>query len=321
MDEIRFADAWLLWLLLLLPVLGLLWWWRRPEPGAAIGTAASVAGLRPTWRTRLEPWLPVLRLAAVALAIVAIARPQRADVATAAEREGIDIVLAYDVSSSMSQPFARQGERVESRLDAAERVLTEFVESRQNDRVGLVAFRAVGITMSPLTTEYDALAESVATASGLRLADGTAIGIAIAQSANVLRDSDATSRIVILMTDGENNVDEIEPLAAARLAESLGVRVYTIGVVSPEPGRRSTINVDEASLREIAEVTGGSYSRAENPEALAEIYATIDRLERSRFVGEEIVRLDDIAHWVLAAAIVVLAVEFAARYGILRRAA
>jgi Ca-activated chloride channel family protein len=316
---LRFADPVLLALLVLLPLLGLYaGFTHRQRSSVGFGALGAAAKPRSTWRVRLERWLVPLRLVAIALLIVALARPQRGEAVTTVRGEGIDIVLAYDVSSSMSQPFARG----QSRLEAAERVLTNFVTARGNDRVGLVAFQGASITMSPLTTDYAALAVMVDQSGGLQLTDGTGIGVAIGQSVNELRDSSAASRIVILMTDGENNVATIEPLAAARLAESLGIRVYTIGVVSPGFDRsQSSINVDEESLREIANVTGGTYSRAENPTALEEIYANIDTLEKSRFESTTVMRYDEIAPIVLAVAAVILAVEIVARYGLLRRAA
>jgi Ca-activated chloride channel family protein len=265
---------------------------------------------------RFEPALLALRLLAVAALIVALARPQRGEASTAVEGEGIDIVLAYDVSSSMTQPFAG----AETRLQAAERVLTDFIGARENDRVGLVAFQGSSITLSPLTTDYTALADSAREAGALQLRDGTAIGTALGASANVLRGSAAASRIVILLTDGENNEGELQPLAAARIAERLGVRVYTVGILASfSQGIRSNINVDEESLRQIAEVTGGTYSRAENAQTLADVYARIDELEKTRIVGEEFTRFDVWAPYVLAAAAAAFALEIALRTTLFRR--
>jgi Ca-activated chloride channel family protein len=281
-----------------------------------VGSVATALAARPTWRVRLEPALLALRLISVAALIFALARPQRGEASTALEGEGIDIVLAYDVSSSMTQPFAG----TETRLQAAERVLTEFITARENDRVGLVAFQGSSITLSPLTTDYAALAESAREAGKLQLRDGTAIGTALGASASVLRSSSATSRIVILLTDGENNEGELQPLAAARIAERLGVRVYTVGILATSlQGPQSNINVDEESLRQIAEVTGGTYSRAENAATLAEVYQRIDDLEKTRVEGNEFTRYDEWAPFVLAAAAAVLALELALRTTLFRR--
>jgi Ca-activated chloride channel family protein len=289
----------------------------QPIPYGSIDPARAV---RRTWRVRLEPMLPLLTLAAAALLIVALARPQRGEASVEAAGEGIDIVLAYDVSSSMTQNFG--GGR--TRLDAAEEVLANFVGNRTNDRVGLVAFQGSSITLSPLTTDYGALQQAVRDADTLQLADGTAVGSALGASINVLRGSTAPSRIVILLTDGENNAGEVQPLAAARIAERLGVRVYTVGVVgrtnfsSPST---SPINVDEESLRSIAEVTGGTYNRATDPAGLQATYDGIDALETSRVEGRVFTRFGELAPYVLAIAVWLLALEVVLRFHVLRRIA
>ena len=318
MDELRFVDPWLLGLLALVPIVALFAW---PRGGATrsvrVGSVTAAPGSA-TWRTRLEPALILLRLIAVAALVIAIARPQRGEAETVVEGEGIDIVLAYDVSSSMTQPFAGRL----SRLEVAEDVLKEFVAARTNDRVGLVAFQGASITLSPLTTDYQAMEEMVETAGRLQLTDGTAIGTALGESINVLRGSTAPSRIVILMTDGENNAGELQPLAAARIAERLGVRVYTVGVLSTTGlPVRGNPEVDEEAMRRIADVTGGTYSRADNPQTMRDIYATIAELEKSRFEGETFTRFSEMAPVFLAIAAVLLAGEVALRSTLFRRIA
>ena len=317
--DFRFADPWMLLLLLALPVLALVVFRLRGDPPAvAVGSISSASRSRRTWRVRLQPLLPLLRLAAVALFIVALARPPRGEAVSETGCEGIDIVLAYDASSSMTQPFARG----QTRLQAAEQVLKRFVEGRENDRVGLVVFRGNALTLSPLTVDYAAVSEAVTIAPTIRLDDGTAIGTAMGESINLLRTSDSASKIVILLTDGENNSPTIEPLAAARLAESLNIRVYTIGVVSRSGNRsQSSLNVDETALREIANVTGATYNRAEDPGALQGVYESIDVLEKSRFEGEELVRYAEVASPLLALSAIVLAIEWALRATVFRRAA
>ncbi len=317
--DLRFEDPAILLLLLAVPALAVIALWFRSDGGAIrVGDIAPAARAHRTWRVRLEPWLPVWRLLAVTLLIVAMARPQRGEAATESEGEGIDIVLAYDLSSSMSEPFARG----QSRQDAAEDVLKRFIEARENDRVGLVVFRERTLTLSPLTVDYDALSSVVESAPSIRLDDATAIGSAIAESVRALESSESASKIVILLTDGENTAGDIEPLAAARIAESLGIRVYTVGVVSITAGQQqSTLNVDEAALREIASVTGATYNRAEDPAALDQIYTSIDDLEKSRFATIELTRYDEIAPWLLAAAAIALALEILLRSTYFRRAA
>ena len=316
MDGLRFASPWALWLLLLVPPLAYAVLRRGRAPAVTVGTVADAAAAPRTWRVRFEPLLTAARLLAVTLLVVALARPQRGLAGTAATGNGIDVVLAFDVSASMTLPYARN----QTRLDAAKDVLSRFVETRRNDRVGLVVFQATALTLSPLTTDYGAVAEDVRNADRVHLADGTAIGLAIAESADLLRGSSAASRIVILLTDGENNQTQIEPLAAARIAETLGVRVYTVGVGggSGMPGP-ALFTVDEQALREISRVTGGAYNRAEDPAALQRTYEDVDRLEKSRLPGNRFARFDEWSPCVLAAAAVLLALELALRHSLFRR--
>lgn len=316
-DDLRFAEPWLLLLLLLLPLMALALFPRAARASALrVGTLATAASAsRRTWRVRFEPIAALLRIGAAALLIVGLARPQTADTA-ASDGEGIDIVLAFDVSSSMTQPFGGR----KTRMEAAKDVLTTFVQGRQDDRVALVAFQGSSITLSPLTTDYNAVSQAIGGADRLLLADGTAIGVALGESVNVLRGSNAVSRIVILMTDGENNAGDLKPLAAARIAERLGARVYTVGVVGTEPGFGSRTNVDEASLRSIADVTGGTYSRAEDQESLQDVYDGIDELETSRFNAQASQRYRDIAQIALAGAAALLVLEIIARATLFRRA-
>ena len=319
MDGIRFASPYALALLVIVPALAVYLRSRRSRPpGLAFSSVAVADGMPRSWRIRFEPALTALRLAAIALLVFAVARPQRGEAGSESAGEGIDIVLAFDASSSMSLPFARN----RTRFDAAKEVLARFVQARTNDRVGLVIFQGASLTMSPLTTDYSAVEQDIAAADRLHLKDGTAIGVAIGESVNLLRGSTAASRIVILLTDGENNALEMQPLAAARIAEKLGVRVYTIGVVSRALNSgQSTLNVDERSLQEIAAVTGAIYNRAEDPAALQQVYDEIDRLETSRFEGREFTRFNEIAPWFLAAAALSLALELALRQTLFRRLA
>ena len=317
--DLRFADPWILTLLIALPFVALAAVLFRGSRGAvAVGSIEPAGPARRTWRVRIEPWVLSLRMLAVAALIVAVARPQRSEAAPEAQGEGIDIVLAYDVSSSMSEPFV--GGR--AKLAAAQDVLTRFVLGRTNDRVGLVVFSGNSLTLSPLTTDYAALADAVEIAHTLRLKEQTAIGTALGESVNVLRESRSTSRIVILMTDGQSNAGTVKPLEAARIAERLGVRVYTVGVVARSLGRStSTLIVDETALKEIADVTGGTYNRAEDPAALQRIYDDIDRLEKSRFEAVEATRYVELASWALALAALALAVELLLRATAFRRLA
>ena len=312
--SLQFQSPLALLLLLAVPVL-LLWQLQggAPRPALSMSSLAGVGGLPTTWRLRLR-WAPtVLRIAALLLLIVALARPQSGRADALLPREGIDIVLVLDTSSSMRSRVGGQ----ESRLAIAQRVLRDFVSGREGDRLGLVAFRSRSFVLSPLTLDYGTFQALVDEADAVALPDGTAIGLAMTDALNLLRDSTARSRIIVLLTDGENNRPEVQPLTAARIAEALGIRVYIIGVTEAEQDRR--LDVNEAALRTMAELTDGRYFRATGPDALAQVYDTIDSLERSRVGRERFAAFDELAPYVLAGALVLLAAEVLLATFVLRR--
>lgn len=309
----RFAAPELLALLILLPPFALLLLRaaRLPRPRLLLpalpDTAPSSASV-----ARFAPH--ILRILAAVLIIAAIARPQAASVEAARPAEGIDVVLAIDASSSMTGSVVPDGE---TRLEAARRVAREFVAERDEDRVGLVMFQRRPVVLSPLTLDLDAvdalLAGSVR--SGL-IVDGTGIGVALAESAALLRASDAPSRVVVLLTDGENNVPDITPVQAAAVARALGIRVYTVGLSGLDPD--AAVTLDEISLIYVADETGGRYFRASDGDELADAYEEIDRLERD-FVGiEEELRIRELAPWLLLAAALLLLADAGLRAGPLR---
>jgi len=197
----------------------------------------------------------------------------------------------------------------------AKRVLTDFIDGRTTDRLGLVVFRDGSIVLSPLTLEYDSLTEVTEDVGEVNLPDGTAIGVGLSEAMNLLRESRARSRVAILLTDGENNAGDVEPLEAAQIAKTLGVRVYAIGVI--EPGART---VDEAALREMAELTGGRYYPAASEAALEAIYAGIDQLEKSRIDRTQFGLYREQAVYFLAAAVALLAFELLLRNTLWRQA-
>ena len=308
-----FADPNLLFLLLAIPV-ALLIKARTGEGNGAGGFSnlALLSGFRPTWRLRYR-WLPTfIRAGAIALLIVALARPQVGQADSELPGQGIDIALVLDTSGSMTT--SRLGSE-DNRLDVARRVLVDFIDGREEDRLGLVVFRAASIVLSPLTLDYDALTAVTEEAGEVQLSDGTAIGVGLSDALNLLRESRARSRVAILLTDGENNSGDIEPLAAARIAETLGIRVYTIGVI--EQGQRT---VDERALREMAELTGGRYYPASSEQALEAIYAGIDQLEKSRVERAQFAVYEEYAMYFLAAALGLLALELLLRNTLWRQA-
>jgi len=324
---IRFAYPWLLALLALLPLLA----WATLRRGRRRSVAYSSldillgAGLEaPVWKRHA---LLALRLLALALLILAIARPQTGRSQHKTYTEGIDIMLVLDTSGSMqAQDFEPK-----NRLFVAKEVVKEFVAKRTRDRIGLVVFAADAITQCPLTLDYALLTKLVDGVDFGMLEDGTAIGVALATACNRLRTSEATSKVAILLTDGQNNAGMVDPVTAARVAQSLGIKVYTIAVGThgraPMPiddpvfGRRLIsveVAIDEETLRRIAQTTGGEYFRATDRRELSAIYAKIDELERSKLESETFVEYTDRFLWLLIPAIAFLLLELGLGETVLR---
>ncbi|MBU6424191.1 MAG: VWA domain-containing protein [Chloroflexi bacterium] len=318
---VRFADPALLGLLLALPILVALALRRRRHRGD--GLLFSSVGLLPPggrpWRARLRPLLPALRVAALVLAIVALARPQVVR-ASQVPAEGIDIVVALDVSGSMSSPDFGNGE---TRIAAVKHVVHDFVGELTNDRVGLVVFGSEALVLSPLTLDH-AVVQKMADPlqpDGTLVGGATAIGTGLATALNVLRDSAARSKVVILLTDGENNTGTITPIDAAKAAKLLGVRLYTIGAVPAAERQSGAVEVDEALMREMAQSTGGRYFAASDESALRQIYAEIAQLERSRVgLRTQSASYDDVMAPFLLGGVLLLLLESVVSLGVLRRA-
>ncbi|MDA0351424.1 MAG: VWA domain-containing protein [Chloroflexi bacterium] len=312
-----FATPLLLWLLPLVGVLALMQIVRPRRPAdLAIGSLEAIrAAARPSWRLRLR-WLPsALRWAAIAFAVIALARPRQGLAVTQVPSEGVDIVIALDVSSSMLT--LTRSERGATRLSEAQEVVASFVETLEGDRVGLVIFQTRALTLSPLTHDTTAIQRQVrAIAPGL-IDDGTAIGLGISEALTLVEDSPARSRVVVLLTDGQNNAGAITPEVAAQLATALDVRVYTIGFLSGAIGGQIPIN--EVSLRAIARSTDAEYYNARDREELARAYADIGELERSRLGERRFVAFREYAPWFLAGALLLLLSESALRATWLRR--
>ena len=307
-------------LLLLLPAAGALLLARvllRPRrPRLAVASLAPLReAARPSWRLRLR-WLPwLLRAAAIALLILAAARPQRGLALTVLPEDGIDIVVALDVSGSMTQ-LGEPGARAPTKLEAAQEVISEFIESLEGDRVGLVTFQSRALLLSPLTLDHDALTRQVEAAESGLIPDGTAIGLGLAEALNLLRESPARSRIVVLLTDGENNQGEVPPMQAARIAETLGIRVYTIGL---HGAIRGGSQVDVRLLQQIAAVTGAGYFDAATQNELSEAYREVRRLERSRIGERRFTEFREYGPLLAIAALLLLAAEASLRATAFRR--
>ena len=316
----EFAHPYILWALTVLVPLTAWYVWRTLKGGATIDIS-TVDGLQRAPRTvryylRHLPF--VLRCGALALIIVALARPQSAEHNTRTDAEGIDIVMAIDVSTSM---LARDFNP--DRITAAKEVAAEFVAARPADRIGLVVFAGESLTQSPLTTDRATLQTLLARIRSGIIEDGTAIGNGLATSVNRLRESEAKSKVIILLTDGVNNRGQISPLTAAQIAKEYGIRVYTIGVgkrgKAPYPavdmfGNQSFVQVeveiDEDMLRKIADETGGKYFRATDKRKLKEIYDEIDTLEKSKVEISQFTLLHEEYLPFALAALALLALEF-----------
>ena len=308
----HFASPYYLWLLALIVPMIAYYVWRVRQGGAAIqiSTVEGVLRAPKSVRYYLRHLPFVLRTAAYALLVVALARPQGIEQNVRTSTEGIDIMLSIDVSGSM---LARDFKP--DRITAAKEVAAAFISDRVGDRLGLVVFAGEAFTQSPLTTDQSTLQTLLARIRSGLIEDGTAIGNGLATAINRLRESEAKSKVIILLTDGINNRGEIAPMTAAEIARAQGIRVYTIGVGSrgtaPYPavdmfGNMTFINqkveIDEKTLTEIARLTGGRYFRATDKEKLQAIYDEINQLEKSRVeVTERITYHELFLGWVLAA--------------------
>lgn len=314
----QFAYPYLLWLLLLLVPLVGYYIWRTLKGGATI-QISSIDGVVRAPRTiryylRHAPF--VLRMAAFSLLIVALARPQDVERLSHTDTEGIDIMLSIDVSSSM---LARDFKP--DRITAAKEVAGAFIADRYGDRIGLVVFAGEAFTQSPLTTDQGTLQTLLSRIRSGLIEDGTAIGNGLATAINRLRESEAKSKVVILLTDGVNNRGAITPMTAAEIAKAQGIRVYTIGVgtegMAPYPAMnmfgemtfvQQKVEIDEKTLTAIAEMTDGRYFRATDKDKLRAIYDEINRMERSKVeVSEHVTYHELFLNWVLGAIALLLA--------------
>lgn len=291
---LRYADPWFLLLLAAVPLLVYveLRYARARRPAMrfpALAAARAAAGRRFAWRRYVGL---AARATALALLVFALARPQAGSGTESVLTEGIDIVLAIDVSGSMrAEDF-----RPQNRLAVAKDVVADFIRGRRSDRIGMVVFAAEAFTQCPLTLDYNVLLDLLeAVDIGMIDESRTAIGMAIATATNRLRESDADSRVIVLLTDGRNNAGEIDPVTAAQAADALGIRIYTVGAGTPEGGpipvddpvwgRRyvnARTDIDEETLEEIATITGGRYFRAKTEGMLADVYERIDELEKTQ---------------------------------------
>ena len=318
-DKLKFQDARFFWLLLLIPALGIyeIWMAGRRHPKIKL---SSFNRLIRSGTSNILVRLPfVFRAGGLSLLILALARPQSELSWQNVSTEGIDIVIAMDISASM---LAKDFEP--NRLEKAKEVGIQFIKERPNDRIGLVVYEGESFTQCPLTTDHRVLINLFQDIKTGMVEGGTAIGMGLATAVNRLRDSEARSKVVILLTDGENNRGSIAPVTAAEIAREYGVRVYTIGVGTRGQALTPTgifpngqykyeyadVKINEESLREIADLTGGKYFRATNGEALTKIYQEIDRLEKTKINVTEHSRHAEEFFWFAAIGAALLFIEF-----------
>lgn len=295
---------------------------RRQGSAFMFSSGELVMELRPTLRIRMSRSLIFLRVFAIIFLLLALARPQTVLEGTKTVSEGVDIVLALDTSTSMLAEDFRIGTGRVNRYDVVKEVVKEFIKKRKDDRIGMVAFAARAYTVCPLTTDYAWLNENLDRVRVGMIEDATAVGSAIASSANRLRTSRTKSKIIILLTDGVNNAGTVSPLAAAEAAKALKIKVYTIGVgtkgLVPYPfkdvyGRtiyqNIPIEIDEESLKKIGDITGGKYYRATDTETLIKIYDDISRLEKSNIEHFGYREYDELFYLFLIPGLLILAFE------------
>lgn len=327
-NNITFLNPEFFGLLLLLPAIGAWYFFRRKQhyPTLKMPNLEAVSGLN-SWRGKLRGILPILRALAFIMLVIAIARPQETLKEEDIRAEGIDIFLAIDLSSSMlAQDFKPD------RLGASKRVAADFVDKREFDRVGLAVFAGEAFTQCPLTTDHRVINEFLAGLQCGILEDGTAIGMGLATAVNRIKESEADSKVVILLTDGVNNAGYVKPITAAEIAREFGVKVYTIGVGSTgkamapvskrSDGRYifgpTPVKIDEELLTKIAEMTGGKYFRATNEANLERIYAEIDQLEKTEIEVTSLKRYSEEFYHFAFLGILFLMLEILLRYTLFR---
>ena len=290
-ENVNWANPWFLYLLLIIPIAVIYYWFKniRSNPEITISSLNSFKGLKKGLKVNLIHSLFVLRLIALVFLIISLARPQTKSSWQNVETEGIDIVLALDISSSMLAEDLKP-----NRLEAAKKIAVEFISGRKNDRIGLVVYSGESFTQCPLTSDHAVLKNLFMDIKNGMITDGTAIGMGLANAVNRLKDSKASSKIVILLTDGMNTAGSIPPITAGEIAQEMGVRVYTIGIgkngEAPYPVKTpfgiqyqyQKADIDEVTLKKIATLTDGKYYRATDNNKLKEIYQEIDLLEKSK---------------------------------------
>jgi len=326
--NVSFANPEFLFLLGCVPLL-VLWYVRKHHvisSDVRFSTLSAFAVIKPTLKERLRHLPFAVRMIVLACLIVGFARPQNTSTGENVYTEGIDIAMVLDISGSMLAEDLRP-----NRIEAAKQVAQEFIEGRPNDRIGLVIFAGESFTQCPMTLDHSVVKNLLAQVKSGMVEDGTAIGLAVAQGVNRLKESQAKSKVMILLTDGVNNRGEIDPLTATQIAQTFGIRIYTIGVgtigEAPYPVQTPfgiryqnvPVDVDEETLRKVADMTDGKYFRATDNRTLREIYAEIDRMEKTRIEVRTYRSYTELFYGWAIAALVGLLIELVLSNTVLRK--
>lgn len=323
-NEIEFANPWFLWLMLLIPAWYVWIWYQRHQsrPVLSFYTMRFFDFSKKSLKMRVHSFLPYLRGIALALFLIALARPQTSSSWQDVTSEGIDMIISLDISTSMLAEDLKP-----NRLESSKDVAIDFIDERPNDRIGLVVFSGESFTQCPLTTDHDVLKNLFKDLKCGMLADGTAVGLGLATAINRLKESSAKSKVIILLTDGANNAGEMDPITAAEIAKTMGIRVYTVGVgtlgMAPYPfkdlfGRtvyqNVEVKIDEKTMRQISEISGGKYFRASSNSKLRKIYEEIDQMEKTLFEVNEFKNKKEAFFPFAMAGLIVFLLEYIARF-------
>lgn len=327
MNNIEFANPIFFYLFILFAPMIAWYIWKLQSQNQSIqfSSLRAFSQQKNSFKVYLRHVLFALRIFALSLIIIVLARPQSTDKWKNISTEGIDIALALDISSSMLAQDLKP-----NRLEAAINVADDFIEERINDRIGLVVFAGESFTQCPITTDHDVLINLLKEIKIGMIEDGTAIGMGLANAVNRLKESEAKSKIIILLTDGENNKGDISPLTAADIAANYDIRVYTVGVgtigQAPYPvetlfgtqTQMMDVKIDEPTLKEISKITDGQYFRATDNKSLADIYKEIEQLEKTKINVSEFSNKNEEFFWLAAIASILLLIEFILKNTILR---
>lgn len=330
LTEITFADKWVLWFIPAVLVLAALWWWfraRKNYPSLKVSSSSPFKGFENPIKASIKKLLPAFRVLALIILLIALARPQTSYDEEKVTTEGIDIVIAVDVSTSMLAKDFKP-----NRLEAAKKEALNFIDGRPHDRIGLVIFSGESFTQCPVTIDHKIVKNQLKSIRNGLLEDGTAIGMGLATSVQRLKEGEAKSKVVILMTDGVNNRGLIDPMTASDIAMQFNARVYTIGVgtngkaMTPIGMKQdgelvfeyTDVQIDEPLLKDIAKKTGGQYFRATDNQRLKDIYTQIDKLEKTKIEVSAYERKTEKFHAFALIAAALLLLELLFRYLIVR---